>query len=600
MERRWPLGAIVVGMALLTFFLGLGTPQLFDEDEPKNAECGREMFARGDWLVPTFNEDLRTDKPILVYWFMLTAYHMFGVTEFAARFWSAALGVGTCLLTYNIGRILFSPKVGAWAGVMLASTLMFTTISRASTPDSTLIFFTTLSLFLFVRLGYLKPKVAGETPTENWRDLLPRKTAAFLAIYAAMAGAVLAKGPVGVLLPCLVIVFFLYATSVNQREPLEIGNADVSSSRWSRFGSLLKRWFQPGDFFRITWAMRPYWILLCVAAIALPWYVAVGIKTHGAWLEGFLGQHNVGRFLKPMEGHHGPVLYYPIAILLGFFPWSVFCLPVIRGVMQRLRRESAEYKGLLFVVGWFTVYLVFFTCARTKLPNYILPCYPAIALLTAWWFERAGEEGFFRFVSRDFTWAAWSFVFVGLAMIVGLSIVSTMLLPGETFLAGLGLVPLLGGILVWRIVKNHGIPAARIAFAGVAGIFILMVFVWAAPRISRHQDGAFLAEQIRHRQDATAPVATYSYFPPGLVFYAQRQINHCRKPSDLPEFFSHENALLITRADRLKDLKPQLPEGTKVLARRRRFLRRHDIVVIGRPEAQSPPIASRPNSRSRQ
>ena len=55
-----------------------GQPQLFDEDEPKNAECGREMFARGDWLVPTFNEELRTDKPILVYWFMLTSYHFSG------------------------------------------------------------------------------------------------------------------------------------------------------------------------------------------------------------------------------------------------------------------------------------------------------------------------------------------------------------------------------------------------------------------------------------------------------------------------------------------------------------------------------------------
>src|SRR5688572_18340956 len=143
MERRLPSWAIVAGMAALTFFLGLGSPQLFDEDEPKNAECGREMFVRGDWLVPTFNEELRTDKPILVYWFMLSAYHLFGVTEFAARFWSAVHGVGTCLLTYNIGRVLFSRRIGLWAGIMLASSLMFTTVARASTPDSTLIFFTT-------------------------------------------------------------------------------------------------------------------------------------------------------------------------------------------------------------------------------------------------------------------------------------------------------------------------------------------------------------------------------------------------------------------------------------------------------------------------
>jgi 4-amino-4-deoxy-L-arabinose transferase-like glycosyltransferase len=119
-----------------------------------------------------------------------------------------------------------------------------------------------------------------------------------LAIYSAMAFAVLAKGPVGVLLPSVVIGFFLYAFAVVHRP---------------RF-------------------------VVCVAVIALPWYVTVGLKTNGAWLEGFLGQHNLGRFLKPMEGHHGPVLYYPIAMLIGFFPWSVFCLPVIRGVIGRLKR----------------------------------------------------------------------------------------------------------------------------------------------------------------------------------------------------------------------------------------------------------------------
>jgi hypothetical protein len=268
--------------------------------------------------------------------------------------------------------------------------------------------------------------------------------------------------------------------------------------------------------------------------------------------------------------------------------------------MHRLRRESPESKGLLFVVCWFTVYLVFFTCARTKLPNYILPCYPAIALLTAWWFEGAGEEGMFRLVPRDFTWAAWSLMAVGLVIAVGLGVAASMLLPGETFLAAVGLVPLLGGIAVWWTLKHRGLIPARIAFGCVAWTFILTVFLWAAPRISRHQDGGFLAEQIRRRQDQAAPVATYNYFPPGLVFYAQRQIDRCRVPADIAPLLSQANALLITRADRLEEIRPQLPEGTQVLARRRRFLRRHDIVVLGRPQATSTPIALQPNTQNRQ
>jgi 4-amino-4-deoxy-L-arabinose transferase-like glycosyltransferase len=256
--------------------------------------------------------------------------------------------------------------------------------------------------------------------------------------------------------------------------------------------------------------------------------------------------------------------------------------------------------GLLFVVCWFAVYLVFFSIARTKLPNYILPCYPAIALLTAWWFERAGEEGVFRLVGRDFTWAAWSLIGVGVVMTIGLGVASSLLLPGETLLAAVGLVPLLGGIAVWWTLKHRGFVPARFAFVSVAALFISTVFLWAVPRISRHQDGAFLAEQIRRHQTPSRPVATYNYFPPGLVFYAQRQIDRCRGPEDIPSLLAQEDALLITRADRWEELRPQLPEGTKILARRRRFLRQHDIVVLGRPKATDTPLAIQPKNQNRQ
>ncbi|HTN03213.1 MAG TPA: hypothetical protein VL132_15095, partial [Planctomycetaceae bacterium] len=78
----------------LVFFTNLGAYPLFDEDEPKNAVCGKEMFERGDWIVPTFNHDLRTDKPILIYWVMLTSFHLFGVSELTARLGSSVLAIG--------------------------------------------------------------------------------------------------------------------------------------------------------------------------------------------------------------------------------------------------------------------------------------------------------------------------------------------------------------------------------------------------------------------------------------------------------------------------------------------------------------------------
>jgi 4-amino-4-deoxy-L-arabinose transferase-like glycosyltransferase len=132
------------------FFTNLGGPRLWDDDEPRNATCAREMLARGDWIVPTFNSELRTDKPALLYWLMMGSYSLFGATEFAARFPSALLAVGTALMTYHLGRLLFRPQVGLWAGMIMATNLMFAVSARAATPDSTLIFFTTLALLIYV------------------------------------------------------------------------------------------------------------------------------------------------------------------------------------------------------------------------------------------------------------------------------------------------------------------------------------------------------------------------------------------------------------------------------------------------------------------
>ncbi|HEV3024204.1 MAG TPA: glycosyltransferase family 39 protein, partial [Pirellulales bacterium] len=136
--------------ALAVFFTNLGVPHLWDDDEPKNAECAREMLVRGDWIVPTFNEELRYDKPALLYWLMIAAYRAFGVNEFAARLPSAVLAVVTTLATYHCGRLLFRPRVGLWAGLAISTSVLFVVAGRAATPDSALVCSTTLAMLAFV------------------------------------------------------------------------------------------------------------------------------------------------------------------------------------------------------------------------------------------------------------------------------------------------------------------------------------------------------------------------------------------------------------------------------------------------------------------
>ncbi|MEK6236461.1 MAG: glycosyltransferase family 39 protein, partial [Planctomycetales bacterium] len=318
MEHHKRDQATLALIAALVFFFNLGGVGLWDEDEPKNAACGLEMLARGDWVTPSFNHELRTDKPILLYWLMLTSYQIFGVNEFAARFFSAVCGVGTVLLTYRLGRLLFTPRVGWWAGVILCTAMMFTVLARAVTPDSTLIFFTTLSLYVFVHGATLtenrrtaNASEDGETKTA-WTNWTPDRWWIWAAMYAIMGFAVLAKGPVGFLLPTTVLGVYLLARGWMESPSI----ISESSGRFAKIAGFFAWFLGPRRVAGVAWTLRPLTAILAVGLIALPWYVLVGMQTDGAWLAGFLGKHIVGRFLQPMDNHRGPIFFYMLATMV--------------------------------------------------------------------------------------------------------------------------------------------------------------------------------------------------------------------------------------------------------------------------------------------
>ncbi len=210
MKREpWQLAALLV-VATAAFFTNLGAAQLWDEDEPIFAGAAREMFDRGDWVVPYFNGVVLPDKPALMYWVMMAGYGVFGPTEFAARYGSAVFGVASVLLTWFLARRLFSARVGFWAGLALATSLSFDVVARAATPDSLLVFFSTLALYAFVRGS--SPRVS-DGPAGGAIATAPLSVSpgwlAYIAMYAAMGVASLAKGPIGIALPTAAIGLYL-------------------------------------------------------------------------------------------------------------------------------------------------------------------------------------------------------------------------------------------------------------------------------------------------------------------------------------------------------------------------------------------------------
>ena len=407
----------LAAIAALVFFVNLGGSHLWDVDEAIFSQSAAEMFQRGDYVVPYFNGELFPDKPALTYWLMMSAYRVFGVGEFGARFWSALLSVGSVLLTHRIGCRLFSPGVGLWAGLILATNISFDIIARAATPDAALIFFTTLAICLFIRV-IDRPAFAISPPengtgseqhpanpgTGGGREvpvpIFQRETDLsieptwknFALAYAAMGVATLAKGPVGVVLPTAVFgLFFLITRGANTLVGLPAVSA--GQGRWAWMAKLLDgavRTASPRHIFQTILSLRPALAILVVLAVAGPWYVLVGLRTDWQWPAQFFGVHNFGRFLNAMDNHKGPIFYYVGIVLVLFFPWSIVMLGTLSELVRQSARTMHRRQGAILIACWIAVYFGFFSLCSTKLPSYVVPMYPALAIATALFLEALG------------------------------------------------------------------------------------------------------------------------------------------------------------------------------------------------------------------
>lgn len=476
---------LVVGLVSLP---GLGSYSLWDVDEGVNAEAAREMAEADSWIVPTFNYQLRTAKPVLLYWLQRLSYAVGGVSEWWARGPSVLCGLGAVLLCYELGRRLWDRASGLWAGVILGSAVQFVILSRAATPDAPLLLFTVLTFLAF------------------WWGQEQKRRAWWHPVAMACGLAVLTKGPIGVALPGMVILlYFLW-----QREGYRLLDGRLLSAAG---------------------------LFLLVAG---PWYALVASETRGEWIKAFLGRENLERFARPMEGHGGPVFYYALILPIFFLPWSVWLVPVLEHACRQAvrrsrrslavteaggRREAEDPRPYRFLGCWLGVYLLVFSVAATKLPNYIFPLYPALALLTG--------RFMVRWQRQEVHLAGWVVpTALGLLAAVGLT-TGIGLLLGEGWYRGLGQWCWLGLILVggatagWRAWQRGEEATLRWRVAGAGIAFVAATAAVLPVTLDRHRAPKVLvaASGISDPQ-RDSRVATYRWFAPSLVFYSGREVAH--------------------------------------------------------------------------
>lgn len=552
----FPVQAAAVALAVaMVLLVNLGGPPLWDEDEPKNAGASAAMLATGDWVVPMFNGRLRPEKPPLVNWIQAAGYACLGVNETGARIGSALLTVGVALLTASTATNLFPrlPLVGLWAGLACGTCVWAAVAGRAATPDAPLGFCTTLALWL---------AAGGLVPRAGVAFGLTRRRA--VAVGAACGIALLAKGPVGLVLP--LAAFGLAAW-------------------WQECGAARGC----GDLVRAAVSacrrVRPGIVVAATLAVAGPWYALVSWRTDGAWLHGFLGTHNLERALRPLEGHGGPWWYYLVVLAAGFFPWSIVAAVTAVHAIRGLR-HGADAPALKLVSAWIVVWVGAFSVAGTKLPGYVWPAYPAVAIATAVFLEewRLGSPPALARWMR----VAWSILGIaGIGIGAGLAGAAVALARGQVWLGLIGVVPAAGAVLAWRG-QSRGRPTAALGWLTATSCATVTLLAAVAAGTLGRDIG--VRPLVAHVDGAAAPAGTWASFRctvPSLVFYSGAAaeggaVAILHDPEDVRDFVArHADARIVVPVSAVDDLLAALPPGHGVLARSRLLSSYRELCLVG-------------------
>jgi dolichol-phosphate mannosyltransferase len=335
---RWSWAALLV-LALLAgalLFPHLSYP-LAEPDEGRYAEIGREMLTSGNWLVPTLNHEPYYDKPPLVYWLIAGSLRVFGTHEWAARLVSTLAAFWTVLATFVFGRRVIGTRAGFLAAVVLALTAGFVQCGRFLILDGV------LTLFVGSALCTAYAAVRGRRVRWRW----------WVASSLLCGLGVLTKGPVAFVLVAPPVVAYAW---LNRQQ------ARPTWAHWLAYGSL-------------------------ACGLAAPWYVAVSVHDPHFASQFFL-EHHLKRFFGGAY-HDSPVWFYIPVLLVGCMPWSLVLIPWARFLLSRSAAVGAlRSRGMGFALLWAGWCVLFFSLSRGKLPPYVLPAVPAIALLLGSYLER--------------------------------------------------------------------------------------------------------------------------------------------------------------------------------------------------------------------
>jgi 4-amino-4-deoxy-L-arabinose transferase-like glycosyltransferase len=490
-------------LAALTFFAGLGRGAITDSDEAFYAESAREMVVSGDWLTPHYNYEPRFQKPILYYWLTSITYLATGPTEFGARLWAALAGLGLVLVTAACGRRWYDESTGLLAGAIVATNFGYFSIARMALPDLPLTFCITLAIW-----------AALVSTLESERS--PRKFVLLAALGLGLG--FLMKGPVGIIIPVIVIVPVLAI----ERRSIALTPIDLVLG------------------------------FVVMMAVAMPWYLLMWFRHGNDYLQGFFVGDNFERFATDRFNDPRPWWFYLPVVAGGLLPWTPLALTWLGPITSFIRRRRDVGTIDLRLILWALLPLVFYTLSVGKQPRYILPVLPPLALLLAAAIVERTQEW------RGFD-GARSMPRRALPVVVG------SLLSG-LFLCALGVLLYRAQSLLINVQPIYTAIASAVIFAlGALVIFTAVTKHWrmapgvlviaAAIALPTIQYGALssggddtvqqMARMVLQNRTQNGEVGTYGVFVRNLNFYSGVKTTDIIDDDQARNFLAQEKRALM-------------------------------------------------------
>ncbi|HET7922723.1 MAG TPA: glycosyltransferase family 39 protein [Gammaproteobacteria bacterium] len=475
---------------------------LFQTDEGRYAEIPREMVVTGDWITPRLNGFKYFEKPALQYWITAVAYELFGESNWTSRLWTALSGFLGVLMTAWVGARLFGRAAGWGAALVLASSLYYVVMGHFNTLDMGLTFFMGLTLF-----GFLSAMQAADRG-----NLRARRGWMYLA-WAAAALGLLSKGLEAVVLPGAVFVFHSLVTR-----------------DW-------KRWKQ----------LHYYGGVLIFLVIAAPWFVLVSLRNPDFAYHFFIFEH-FERFLTPVARRPGAWWFFIPILIGGLLPWWPQFVRALAGARRGETPGAGGFNVQLFLWLWCAIIFVFFSFSDSKLDSYILPIFPALALLVGRELGKLRRSDlllsavFVLFMAMTMLWWAPSLKHDGGRM------------PAELYraflpwlMAGCGVLLLAAGAgFVLAYFRRPRV--ASLALAG--GLFVaLQTITSGAQVLSPLYSGHALAQQLKGRDIASLPFYSVQDYQQSLPFYLKRSLTLVGYQGEMAFGIRHEPEKWIPDTD---------------------------------------------------